>query len=434
MSRPFDIVVYGATGFTGKRVAKYLVESQKSLKIALSGRNEEKLSLLANELGLPQESALVAPLDDHEKLTQTLADCRIVLACAGPYRHMGEEVIRAAIKAKTDYLDLCGEPQFFNDMLLKYDDDARANQVLVISACAFDCVPAELTSKLACKEFNSKYENAEVTNLEVVHTFQGLESGNATTFHAAVDGFHAGINGELAVSRKKVQEKLKIVKVPIPQAWPKIVSSPNLHPIFHEDTNSYLLKFVGADAACILASDRYLRYRSDVDKYSKYKDKPHPRLSLCFGCPTKSAAYKTLAYGGVFATLARYKWGCDLLHDKPELFTNGCFRDGGPTDEQLSKGSFKTYCTAYGMNKEQAAKVTCEGPEPGYVATPRMIVALAKTVLQNRAKIPFEGGVMLPGAAFGDCEEVYDMLEKEGVRFKVENGGYDDANNADNAV
>jgi short subunit dehydrogenase-like uncharacterized protein len=427
MSREFDIIVYGATGYTGKRVAKYLVDTHPEIKLAISGRNSTKLEAVAIEIGLPTTNALTASTSSDEEskaiLQTTLAKAKIVIACAGPFRHFGEAIVEAAVAAGTDYLDLCGEPQFFDDMLAKYDGEAQKNSTLVLSACAFDCVPAELTAQLAKKECRKMYPSSPVSNIEIVHKFAGEAVGNATTYHAAVDGFHAGITGELKASREKVKEALRLPKSfpRCPKEWPKIVQSPGNTPIYHEESDSYLLKFMGADAACVLASDRYLRYRSrteNVDENENVID-PHPYMSICFGCPSKSDAYKVLAYGAAFSLLARFKAGCKLLHSNPELFTNGVFKEGGPTEEQLAKGSFKTYCTAYGKDKDEFVKVVCEGPEPGYVATPKIIVGLALTVLNNRDKLRYQGGVMLPGVAFGECDEALEYLTKEGVEIKA---------------
>ena len=421
--RPYDILVYGATGFTGKRVAKYLVENYPSIKLAISGRNPAKLTTVANEIGLSSDHVHAASTDDQSKavLESTLSKAKIVIACAGPFRHFGEAIVQAAIASKTDYLDLCGEPQFFDDMLAKYDQTARENSTLIVSACAFDCVPAELCAQFAKRITKERYPDSPVTNIEIVHTFHGASVGNPTTYHAAVDGFHASMSGELKASREKVKKVLKLPKIARPD-WPKFIASPGNAPLYHKDTNTYLMKFVGADAACILASDRYLRYRTKLENESNNKDDeipPHPHLSLCFGLEQKTAAYKTLAYGAAFSLLARFDYGCRILHDNPELFTNGCFRKGGPTEEEMANTSFKTHCTAYGKNKKERVNIVCEGPEPGYVATPRIIVALALTVLNHRDKLRYEGGVMVPGVAFGECNEVYDKLKETGVEIKV---------------
>eukprot|EP00559_Dactyliosolen_fragilissimus_P006438 CAMPEP_0184859564 /NCGR_PEP_ID=MMETSP0580-20130426/4547_1 /TAXON_ID=1118495 /ORGANISM="Dactyliosolen fragilissimus" /LENGTH=500 /DNA_ID=CAMNT_0027356265 /DNA_START=173 /DNA_END=1672 /DNA_ORIENTATION=- len=480
--RPFDIMVYGATGYTGKRVARYISESYPSIRLALAGRSREGLVKVASELGLFSSCIFVATatkindskdkddgkhnvkdgvdnsMDEEEgiknsvqNLSSVLSKTRLVLACAGPYRQMGEAVVKASILAKTDYLDLCGEPQFFDDMLVKYEEEARIQNVLVVSACAFDCVPAELSYALASKALLDKYgrdnaggeEDVQVCDVEIVHTFQNIHCANATTYHAAIDGFHAAATGDLKKSRNAVATAFgkHIIQTPKqrPNYWPKdILKPPKILPEFHPHTNTYTLKFVGADASCILASERYKRIRlnhneQNIDtKNPNNTNKPSPKLSVCFGVPTKMDAYKILAYGGVFSTLARNSWGCNLLHNHPEFFTNHMFQRKGPTEEQLRDGSFVTHAIAYGVRQSSSSsssnsndsntntntsnllsvRTTCSGPEPGYVATPKIIVALALMVLKDRHTLPYTGGVMLPGVLFGNTPKVYQYLQK----------------------
>jgi short subunit dehydrogenase-like uncharacterized protein len=460
MSRPFDILIYGATGFAGKHVVKHFINNHPTIKLAIGGRNQTKLTQLVTDLNAssPTTSSsdsplintnqiLIASSDDKQQLVQILSQAKIVLACAGPYRHVGKNIVEAAIQAQTDYLDLCGEPQFFDDMLTSFDKQARESKTLVISACAFDCVPAELCYQLSTKELKKKYATADpnadvaVTNVEVVHTFQNGKCANATTFHAAVDGFHALYTGELKESREKVKSHfpqlsaLNKQRTTRPEDWKQIIDMPGMtSPLYHEQTNTHILKFMGADASCILASDRYLRLRLDennnspaanADDETKEQQQqvsvlpPMPFLSVCFGIQEKSNAYKFLGFGAVFSTLAKWSWGCKLLHSNPELFTNGFFKEGGPSEDEMKEATFSTYGTAYGLTKEQCVKVRFSGGEPGYIATSAMLSALALTVLNHRESMKFEGGVMLPGAAFNECDEVYDILRQEGLKIDI---------------
>jgi hypothetical protein len=266
-----------------------------------------------------------------------------------------------------------------------------------------------------------------LSGIEIVHTFQNVSCANPTTFHAAVDGFHAASTGELKKSRARVKEMMKNAGVSTssparPEAWPKLPVAPGMTPVYHERSNQYILKFIGADAACVLSSDRYLRYRSAQKKDGTNEvllNTPGPRLSVCFGIDTKYNAGKFLAYGATFSTLAKFEWGCKLLHNNPELFSGGVFREGGPTDEELKDATFTTLSVAYGKDEKDCVYGRCHGEEPGYVATPKILVALALTVLNHREKLPFSGGVALPGAVFGECEEVFQTLKREGVTFEI---------------
>jgi short subunit dehydrogenase-like uncharacterized protein len=254
--RPFDFLVYGATGYTGKKVAQYAIKKYPTLSIAIAGRSKSKLLSIAQELGLAESSVLVASLDADEasgtntELVGIVEKARIVLACAGPYLRCGMPLVKASVLAGTDYLDLCGEPQFFDNTLVECEEEARKNDVLIVSACAFDCVPAELSATLVANEVKKRFNTSVVSGIEVCHTFGGVAKANATTFHAAVDGFHAASKGDLKVSRNKVVETFGVHKGPKrPDEWPKLPQQPGNIPSYHEASDSYAIKFPGADAS-----------------------------------------------------------------------------------------------------------------------------------------------------------------------------------------
>jgi len=448
-NRSVDIIVHGATGYTGKRVVRHLASKHPNLNIAICGRSSTKLAAVASEAGWDeaksQSSIFVVAdvIEGSSELVSAFSIAKVVIACAGPYRHCGLPVLRAAIEARCDYLDLCGEPQFFDDALLAFDREARNAGVLAVHAAAFDCVPAELGSALAERELLKKHssttsgaedEKVECAGIEVIHTMHNVSSANATTFHAAVDGFYAAASGELAASRKKVKQNYPEFKETAPPTrpddWPKVPETPGaIMPGYNEELGLRTMKFVGADASAIRSSWRYLRSRVP-DHSRKGTHIPEPRLSVLIGMDgNTSAAFKVMAYGATFSTLARWQWGCNLLHSNPEAFTGGVFTSKGPTEEELEQGGFTTYVTAYGAkqseNSGQVAHVKVSGPEPGYVATPRLIVALALTILDagkeggEQINLSFDRGVTLPGALFGDCDKVFDNMRKEGVAFDV---------------
>lgn len=125
--RSIDIIVHGATGYTGKRVVRHLASKHPDLNIAICGRSSTKLVAVATEIGWDdtkcQSSIFVVAdvVEGASELVSAFANAKIIIACAGPYRQCGIPVLKAAIEARCDYLDLCGEPQFFDDALLLFD-------------------------------------------------------------------------------------------------------------------------------------------------------------------------------------------------------------------------------------------------------------------------------------------------------------------------
>eukprot|EP00698_Gefionella_okellyi_P002650 TRINITY_DN12497_c0_g2_i2.p1 TRINITY_DN12497_c0_g2~~TRINITY_DN12497_c0_g2_i2.p1 ORF type:complete len:433 (-),score=86.10 TRINITY_DN12497_c0_g2_i2:1021-2283(-) len=140
--RPFDIIVWGATGYTGGLVVDYLnANASQSLSWAIAGRNKTKLeqikSKLSKDVGLfVAESEF--QYQDITKLTKTL------IATAGPFLVVGEGMVKACIATRTHYVDCTGEPSWVYEMIEKYGVAAQASKTMIVSFCGFDCVPSDM--------------------------------------------------------------------------------------------------------------------------------------------------------------------------------------------------------------------------------------------------------------------------------------------------
>ena len=148
-TRPYDIVLIGATGFTGQLTADYLLKQQPSIKFALAGRNPEKLAqirelLLADNPTAPSPDIIIADSHDIASLRKMCAQTQVVISTVGPYALHGEDLVAACITQKCDYVDLTGEPQFVADMQRKYGADATKQGVKIVNCCGFDSIPHDL--------------------------------------------------------------------------------------------------------------------------------------------------------------------------------------------------------------------------------------------------------------------------------------------------
>ena len=147
-SSKFDIVVYGATGFTGQLVAEYLAAQYKSdsqLKWAMAGRSLGKLKSVRDAIGAnPDTPLIVADASDVASLQAMVATTRSVITTVGPYQHYGNDLIAACAASGTDYFDLCGEPIWMRQMIDKHEAAAKASGARIVFSCGFDSVPFEL--------------------------------------------------------------------------------------------------------------------------------------------------------------------------------------------------------------------------------------------------------------------------------------------------
>ncbi|GAA6137639.1 saccharopine dehydrogenase NADP-binding domain-containing protein [Arenicella sp. 4NH20-0111] len=146
--RKYDIVVYGATGFTGRLVAQYLqsqYQNHGDLVWAMAGRNEEKLRAVRDEIGLPKDTPFVVANSDDTQSMQAMVDsARVVLTTVGPYQMYGSELVGLCAKSGTDYVDLCGESVWMRHMIDAYEQDAKKSGSRIVFSCGFDSIPSDL--------------------------------------------------------------------------------------------------------------------------------------------------------------------------------------------------------------------------------------------------------------------------------------------------
>lgn len=144
--RAHDIIVYGATGFTGRLVAEYLARSgDPALSWAMAGRSEAKLAEVRDLIGSPADTALVvADADDPDSLAAMVASTKVVITTVGPYQIYGNDLVAACATAGTDYVDLCGEPAWMRHMIDAHEAEARQSGARIVFSCGFDSIPFDL--------------------------------------------------------------------------------------------------------------------------------------------------------------------------------------------------------------------------------------------------------------------------------------------------
>lgn len=158
--RPFDIVVYGATGYTGRLVAEYLVQHYKGTgpKWAMAGRSADKLAEVRDLIGAPADTPLiVADSEDAASMAALARSARVVITTVGPYQLYGEPLLAACVEAGTDYADLCGEPVWMRLMVDKYDAAARTSGARITFSCGFDSIPFDLGVFMLQQEAKARF-------------------------------------------------------------------------------------------------------------------------------------------------------------------------------------------------------------------------------------------------------------------------------------
>src|SRR6195256_2620088 len=193
-SSKFDIIVYGATGFTGQLVAEYLAANytgKDDPKWAMAGRSLDKLASVRDAIGAPADTALIeADASNPASLKAMVDQTRLVLSTVGPYQLYGSELVAACAASGTDYIDLCGEPLWMRQMIDAHEATAKASGARIVFSCGFDSIPFEL-GVFFCQQTANKVLGAPVARVKGrVRDMKGTFSGGTAasikaTFAAA---------------------------------------------------------------------------------------------------------------------------------------------------------------------------------------------------------------------------------------------------------
>ncbi|XP_067585648.1 LOW QUALITY PROTEIN: saccharopine dehydrogenase-like oxidoreductase [Pseudorca crassidens] len=418
--RPFHLVVFGASGFTGQFVTEEVAREQMSperssrLPWAVAGRSREKLQRVleraAMKLGRPTLSSevgiIICDITNPASLDEMAKQATVVLNCVGPYRFYGEPVVKACVENGTSCIDICGEPQFLELMYWKYHEKAAEKGAYIIGSSGFDSIPADLGVIYTRNKMNG--------TLTAVESFLTIHSGpeglctHDGTWKSAVYGFGDQSN----LKKLRNESNLK----PVPIVGPKLKRR---WPISYcRELNSYSIPFLGADVSVVKRTQRYLHenLQQSPVQYAAY---------VAVGGVT--SVIKLMFAGLFFLFFVKFGIGRQLLIKFPWLFSFGYFSKQGPTQKQIDASSFtltffgQGYSQGFGPDKNKPNIRICtqvKGPEAGYVATPIAMVQAAITLLTDTSDLPKAGGVFTPGAAFSRTKLI-DRLNQRGIEFSV---------------
>jgi short subunit dehydrogenase-like uncharacterized protein len=378
--RELDIVVLGATGFTGALTAEYLaVHAPDTTRWALAGRAHGKLEALRDRLGVDVQ-VLEADIRDQAALRRLAEASRIVVSTVGPYVRYGEPVVAACAEAGTDYVDLAGEPEFVDQMYVRHHPTAQQTGARLVHACGFDSVPHDLGALFTVQQLPA----GQPIHLRGYVSASGLPSGG--TFHSAVTSFSrfrqaAAVHGQ----RRRME----------PGDGARQVRAVPGRPGYDRALGAWVLPLPSIDPQIVIRSARMLdRYGPDFS-YSHF---------VALGNPVVAAAL-TAGAAGTFA-LAQVPATRNLLL---RLRPSGT----GPTAEQREKAWFRVRFIGEAGGQRVVTEVA--GGDPGYAESSKML-AESVLCLANDA-LPEAAGQVTTAVAMGDTLRA--RLEQAGISFRV---------------
>ena len=171
MDKKFDIIIYGATGFTGSLGAKYMDKYSNEFKWAIAGRDSSKLEKLQTEIpGKPE--IIIADANDEQALLKLTASTKVVASYAGPFNKYSNLLVKACVETGTHYVDITGEAIWVRDLIDNYHQRCIDNKIKIIPACGYDSIPSDLGTY-----FTAKQVNEPLKSIFAYHNMSGGVSG-----------------------------------------------------------------------------------------------------------------------------------------------------------------------------------------------------------------------------------------------------------------
>ncbi|KAM9315923.1 saccharopine dehydrogenase-like oxidoreductase [Gastrophryne carolinensis] len=418
--RPYQLVIFGASGFTGQFVVEEVARAadgadfrDQELRWAVAGRSKKKLQEVldkaAQRLARPQLKSIdiiICDTGDAASLAEMAQKASVVLDCVGPYRFYGEPVVKACVENGAHFIDISGETQYLETMYLKYNSQAAENGVYVIGSSGFDSVPADLGVLFT--------RNSLQGTLTAVESFLSYKAGpegarlHEGTWQSAI--YEVADQSSLKKLRKQLAFK------PLPVVGKKLKRRGAV--FYSNEVKEYAIPFLGSDASVVERTQRYLHdsLQETPVQYGAY---------LALGGFLN--VIKLLFAGFFFILFTRCNCGRKLLKNHPKFFSLGYFSKEGPTQRQMEDSSFLITFFGEGYSQDQDIQqgkpnlkicTQVSGPEVAYVATPISMVQSGVTILKEPESLPKSGGVYTPGAAFSKTKLI-ERLDKAGIHFTV---------------
>lgn len=410
--REFDLVIYGATGFTGGLAVNYVAkqyQGNKSIKWCVAGRSRDKLEKLAAANGNP--SIYVAEADNEAALNLMCARTKAVAACAGPFSRYGKKLVAACVNQGTDYCDITGEIDFVREMIALHDDKARETGARIVHLCGHDSIPWDISTLMLSKKLKEKGGND--TSLDRVDFFTHIKSapsggtletafdimfGSKKEIHPSVKalGFDPLLKTAGSSQKSIHQTQAANIKVLSPGCG-KLSSNPKLQ----KRQTRTLFFMAGVNANAVKRSNALNGYGDG--------------LVYCEG-----QAWSSM-FGAVKYLIGLMLFGLAIVIPPIRAFLRAYVLPApgqGPSEESMSKGFLVV--TGVGENKAKNMSVTSVMTfpvDPGYKDTARMVVEATLTLALDSDKIENkQGGVFTPACCQGAA--LLDRLCDTGTTFE----------------
>ncbi|ORY93124.1 saccharopine dehydrogenase [Syncephalastrum racemosum] len=403
MSREYDLVVFGATGFTGSLVCEYIAQlKDRDLRWAMVGRNNKKLQeVKARLVSYDAEcehrlNLLTADSGDREALDQVVRKTRVVISTVGPFTKYGTPLIDACVENKTHYVDITGEFNWVKSIIDKYQDKARQDGTMIVPSCGFDSIPSDLGTFM---QHIRKKHGLSVASVKasVIEANGGVSGGTCQSLVEAMS--------DSSTTMAQTLDPYLLAPVRGTDKQPSVVMRKDKD--FGQRWQAFWV-MAPTNEKVVRRSWALLTQRGQgYGQLFRYKE----TLSLPF-LPAFALTAVMVFFGPLFALMLRV----GFLRRVIQKVLPGSGQ--GPSREARENGSYELQFYATAETEPYDHPVRVHGivkgfKDPGYGDTCRMLAESALCIVKSHDALPGkEGGILTPATAFGDV--LLDRLRADG--------------------
>jgi short subunit dehydrogenase-like uncharacterized protein len=403
VSREFDIVLFGATGFTGQLVAQQLA-AMGGLHWAIAGRNRDKLTAVAAELPTGSAPALeLADAHDRASLDALVARTRVVVSTVGPYAQHGSDLVAACAGAGTHYCDLTGEAHWVRAMIDAHHATAQQSGARIVHCCGFDSIPGDLSVWLLQHELQQRGRSPALHVRGYYHDLRGGVSG----------GTVASMRGIVqAATTDKGLRRLLVDPYALVPARAGEARQHELGFAIHRDQSVVTAPFVMAGI------NTRVVYRSNALADDAYGREFTYHEALAFPLNRRGIADAMAMTAGVTAlpvAMAAAMAAATKLPPLAKLLDNKLPKAGeGPSERARTRGHYTLKVRS--VDSDAPTVTFHDDADPGYGSTSKMLASAAACLAFDA--LDSKPGVLTPAVAMGQA--LIDRLRNAGLTITVE--------------
>ncbi|MGE0104476.1 MAG: trans-acting enoyl reductase family protein [Blastocatellales bacterium] len=401
--RDYDVVLYGATGFTGRQTVEYFAAntSPGELRWAIAGRNREKLEEVRRKIGEHKIDVLVADSGDQAAIDAIVSRTRVLLTTAGPYAKYGTPIVDACVRFKTHYVDITGETVWVRDLIDRYHAQAAGDGTRIIPFCGFDSIPSDLGAYLVARHIRREL-GVGCREVRAYHqAFGGVNGGTiATLFNMYETGQNDRVRDVFLLDPPNGHSRDEIERN----------QDPTL-PHYDEEIGSWVGPFfMGPINTRVVRRSAGLFRKWDEPYGADFSYQEYMK----HGGPLGGAqALAFVAGGGLFELAIRSPF-------RPWIKAMMPAPGSGPSEKTMNEGWFRCELLGIAEDGRQVRGMIRDKGDPGNRATVKFLCESALTLALNTSDLPGgpgRGGILTPATALGD--PLAERLRRAGMTIDI---------------